>query len=92
MPTSDVASMPPADAPRRKQSELLDACPECGRWRAPYLGAQILELVERVAELEAAIRRQRDVYGWVLTDDLTFLPYGATTRWAESVFIGEFRS
>lgn len=62
MPTSDVASLPPADAPRRKQSEPLDLCPECGRWRAPYLGAQILELVERVAELEAAIRRQRDVY------------------------------
>ena len=62
MPTSDVASLPPADAPRRKQSELLDACPECGRWRAPYLGAQILELVERVAELEAAIRKHRNGY------------------------------
>ena len=37
--------------------EPLDACPECGRWRRPYLGAQILELVERIAELEAENRR-----------------------------------
>ena len=40
----------------------------------------------------AAVTFRRDGDGWVLTDDLTFLPYGATTRWAESVFIGEFRS
>ena len=59
-----VAPLQPADALDGKQPEPLDMCPECGRWRAPYLGAQILELVERVAELEAAIRAHADPDRW----------------------------
>ena len=48
--------------------------------------------VEAIEHLASLLTFRRDGDGWVLTDDLTFLPYGATTRWAESVFIGEFRS
>ena len=32
----------------------------------------------------------RSKTGWRQTKELTFKPYGATTDWAESVFIGEF--
>ena len=32
----------------------------------------------------------RDGDGWYRTERLTFLPYGSTTEWAESVWIGEW--
>jgi len=32
----------------------------------------------------------RDGDGWVQTDDIVWKPYGATTPWAESVWVGEW--
>ena len=57
MTTPDTAALLAELRDEADLPEPLEACPECGRWRRPYLGAQILELVERIAELEAHNRR-----------------------------------
>lgn len=48
-------------------------------------------LLDGKLEPERAATLVRDGDGWVQTPELVWKPYGATTRWAESVFVGEWR-
>jgi hypothetical protein len=47
-------------------------------------------VIEELTGAERACTLIRTEHGWVQTEQPTILPYGASTPWAESVFIGEF--
>lgn len=85
----DVTPRDP-DAAARAIDYLTGLLAPGGRMLITVPGGYHPPLDDHLATLNNGCTYVRNGDGWKRTNKPTFLPYGASTRWAESVWIGEW--